>query len=159
MTPTIGAQALGTDQEVGYEFIDVSNTNTDNTVVEYITITYDAVVLNTSDNNDGDIKTEEVQADYNAGSTVLTARPVRVTLVEPDVSIDLSSIYTFGNEVTYIYTIENTGTAPAYDIDIDTLLPTGLSFSGSSIVTNSGGVVGLTQSGEDFSFDELPVNT
>jgi len=159
VTPNIWAFTLGNTKTVEYIFEDIVNSDTDNTATEYITITYDVVVLNTSDSNDGDTKAADVVVDYNSGATILDDGPVPIDIVEPNVSIDLTSTYTFGNDVTYTYTVTNTGSATAYDLDIDSILPAGLTYSWAITITNSGWVVGIIQSGEDFTIEELPVNT
>jgi len=159
VTPTIGTSTVGNTQTVDYVFSDITNSDTNNSVTEYITIVYDAVVLNTSDVNDGDTKAEDVTVNYNSGATILNDGPVPVNIVEPNVSIDLSSTYSFGNDVVYTYTITNTWSSTAYDLDIDTLFPIGLTYSGAITITNSWWVVGIIQSWEDFTIEELPVNT
>ena len=159
IVPNIGAFSLWSTKTVEYIIDDIVNSDSNNSITEYITITYDVVVLNTSDANAGDMIAADVVVDYNSGATILDDGPVPIEIVEPDVSIDLASTYTFWNDVVYIYTLENSGTSTAYDLNIDSILPAGLSYSGAISITNSGGVVGLVQSGEDFTIEELPVNT
>jgi len=159
VTPTIGWVSVWSTQTLDYVFTDIVNSDSNNAVTEYITITYDAVVLNTIDVNDGDTKAEDVTVNYNSGTTILTDGPVPVNIVEPNVWIDLASTYTYGNDVTYTYTITNSGSTTAYDLDIDSILPVGLTYSGAITITNSGWVVGIIQAWEDFTIEELPVNT
>lgn len=159
VTPTIGSASVWSTQTVDYVFSDITNSDTDNAATEYITITYGVVVLNTTDVNDGDIKVEDVTVNYNSGATILDDGPVPVNIVEPNVGIDFTSTYTYGNDVLYTYTITNTWSATAYDLNINSILPAGLTYSGVITITNSGWVVGIIQAGEDFTIEELPVNT
>jgi len=159
VNPTIWAVSLWNTQSVGYSFTWITNSDTNNAVWEFITITYDTVVLNTWDNNLWDTKSEDASANYNSGTTTLTATPANIIITEPSVSVAVSSSYTFWNTVIYTYTLTNTGTSTAYDIDLDTTLPSWLSFSWAYTITNTWGVVGLVQAWDDFTITSLPVNS
>lgn len=153
---TIGA---GAAQKLTYTFTNIVNSDSNNAVTEYIYIDYDAVVVNSTDNNSGDSKTSPVSADYNAGTTILNASPLPVTIAEPNITLSLNKVYTDGHNAEILYTITNIGNTGAYDVSLNTLLSSGLSYSGSLILTNSGLAVNLEKSGNNFTIDYLPVNT
>jgi uncharacterized repeat protein (TIGR01451 family) len=142
-----------------YTFTDLTNADTDNSVTEYVTITYDAVVLDRSDNNLGDTKIHTVTADYTSGMMLKQASTLPTVIVEPSLSMALSHMYTDGPNVTYTFTLTNTGTSTAYDGDITTLLPPDMLYTGSISLVSSGGVVDLQRSGDHIIFAELPPNT
>lgn len=64
----------------------------------------------------------------------------------------------YNTSVPYVFTLTNTGTSTAYNIDLSTLLPPGVSYTGNITITNSGGAVNLNRVGDTFTLDSLPVN-
>lgn len=54
----------GQTQTVTYVFTDLVNTDTDNGAIEYITIDYDAILLDSVDTNIGGTKTHTANANY-----------------------------------------------------------------------------------------------
>ena len=68
----------------------------------------------------------------------------------------MSNGYTNGYIVPYTFTITNTGTSTAYDLDLLTLVPSGVSYTGTITITNSGGAVNLTRVGDTFRIESLP---
>ncbi len=72
----------------------------------------DVQVTNTSANNLGDTKVNQVSADFANGASVLTGVAPVVTITEPVISLDIASLYINGSTIRYTYTLTNTGTAP-----------------------------------------------
>jgi len=159
VVPTIWVVSIWNTQSISYSFTWITNSDTNNAVWEFITITYDTVVLNTGDNNLWDIKSEDASANYNSGTTTLTATPANIVISEPSVSAAIVSSYTFGNTVVYTYTLTNTGTSTAYDLDLDTTLPPWLTFSWAYTLTNTWWALGIVQVWDDFTISSLDVNT
>lgn len=149
----------GNAQTLTYTFTDIVNTDADNGITEYIYIDYDTVIANSSDNNSGDTKSSPVSADYNSGTTILNASPIALTIQEPNISLNVNKVYSSGHTVDILYTITNNGNTWAYNVTLDTLLSSGLTYSGNIILTNSGLAINLSKSGNNFTIDELPVNT
>lgn len=153
--------SAGQSQTTSYTFPLVTNTNNNGagTGASFITITYQAIVANTIDNHAGDTKAAGVTADYESGTSLLTASPANLTVQEPHITLGISKVYSYGKAPRFLFTITNTGTTTAYDIDLSTLMSSGLTYTGSLEITNSGGVINLSQSGDHFLIDSLPVNT
>lgn len=74
-------------------------------------------------------------------------------------NLAVSNTYTRGYSVPYTFTLTNTGTSTAYDLDLSTFLPSGVTYTGSFTITNSGGAMNLQKSGDNFTIDALPINT
>jgi uncharacterized repeat protein (TIGR01451 family) len=155
-SPTITA---GQTQTVSYAFTDIINTDTNNGNTEYLIINYDALLLNSVDTNNLSTKTHSVSADYNGGAIIKNALSLPITIIEPHLVLAVSHSYTDGYTVPYMFTLTNTGNATAYDIDLATLMPTLISYTGSINLINSGGSIGLTRVGDTFTLTSLPVNT
>jgi uncharacterized repeat protein (TIGR01451 family) len=84
-----------------------------------------------------------------------------VQIIEPDLTIDKEGSITEGlpgDTIHYTLTVENTGTSPAYDVDIEDVIPAGLILDGASITStplaNTTTVVGNTITWE---FTIIPV--
>jgi uncharacterized repeat protein (TIGR01451 family)/fimbrial isopeptide formation D2 family protein len=151
---TIGAWQT---QAVTYNFSTVINTNTNNATTEYITIRYDAVTQDSTDTNNGNQKNHTVSALYDSLDTKSWAS-LPVTIREPNVVLTVSNGYAYGHSVPYTFTLTNSGSATAYDLDLSTLLPSGVSYTGSITITNSGWAVNLVRVGDTYTLDSLPVN-
>lgn len=115
--------------------------------------------MNSVDTNNGNTKTHTVTANYNSGAIIKNGTSLPITLIEPHLILSVSNSYTDGFTVPYTFTLTNSGTATAYDIDLTTLLPMLVSYTGTLSITNAGGAVGLTQVGDNFTIESLPVNT
>ncbi len=118
---------------VTFNFGDVSNSNSSNTVSETITIVYRAVVLNISTNQGGTVLNNSAVFSYTGGSSTDSAD--NITVVEPNVNLTktiqrtlpapaAAGPYDAGDQVTYTITISNTGTIDAFDISVRDQLPT-----------------------------------
>ena len=137
----------------------ILNTDTNNGTTEEIIISFDTVLLNNSDNNTWDTKVHNTSVLYN-GWNKKTATSSNITVIEPSINLEISNIFTQVNSlVKYTFTLTNTWTAIWYDLDLDTLLPSGITYTWSLNITNSGWVSNLVQSWLNFSMDSLPINT
>ena len=159
ISPLSEGITTGQTQSIQYPFSDIVNTDSDNGTTEYIHIRYDAVVLDSTDTNLGNTKIHTATANYEGGADIKNASALPVTIVEPYVNLSVTNTYANGYSVPYTFTITNTGTATAYDLDLSTLLPSGVTYTGAISITNSGGAVNLAQVGDTFHIDTLPINT
>ncbi len=157
ITPNSDTLGAGISQTIAYIFTGVVNTNTDNGTTEYITVRYDAVTLDSTDTNNGNTKIHTAIVLYD-GSNSKSGSALPVTIREPNIILFVSNAYANGYSVPYTFTLTNTGTSTAYDVDLSTLLPSGVDYTGAIIITNSGGAVNLVRFGNTFTLDSLPVN-
>lgn len=97
--------------------------------------------MNSVDTNNGNTKTHTVAANYNSGAIIKNGTSLPITLIEPHLILSVSNSYTDGFTVPYTFTLTNSGTATAYDIDLTTLLPMLVSYTGTLSITNSGGAI------------------
>lgn len=158
-SPSSNSLWVGQQQKLVLDFTNITNTDTDNSETEFIIFEYDTIVLNSSDNNSGDTKSASVTANYGSGISIENANFTPIEIIEPELSLELSHTYSYGNTVEYIYTLTNSWSSPAYDVNIFSTLDSWVSFSWSYNLTNSGGVVWLSQSWSNFTIDSLPINT
>ena len=68
-TPDSDTILAASTQTVVYTFTGVNNSNVDNGTTEYITIRYDAITLNSTDNNNGNTKNHTVTVLYDGSNT------------------------------------------------------------------------------------------
>lgn len=68
-TPDSDSILAASTQTVVYTFTGVNNSNVDNGTTEYITIRYDAITLNSTDNNNGNTKNHTVTVLYDGSNT------------------------------------------------------------------------------------------
>lgn len=111
-----------------------NNTGSDLT----LTLTFDAVVLDSPSINDGDTLTTQFTYNYNtidgdnSGRVNNTPRTVNLTVSEPNLLASMivtsSGPYEAGNTVSYKVTIINNSTVTAYDVKITDTLPVGLTY-------------------------------
>ncbi len=137
LTPDSVTLTPGVSQNISFAFGNMVNSNTNNAVDEILTVEYDVLVLNTADNNLGDLKNNSAAAVY--GTTGGTQGPVVapvVTVIEPIIGIQLSSVYAGGDVITYQIRIENNGDSSAYDNIIESILPPGLTYNGNLLLLN-----------------------
>ncbi len=137
ITPSSTGIVQGQSQILTYNFTDLVNTDTNNTSTEYITILYDAVVQDSSDTNNGNTIIHTASANYEGGLITKSASALPVTIVEPYLNMTVSNSYVRGYTVPYTFTLTNTGTSTAYDVDLSTLLPAGVTYTGTLTITNS----------------------
>jgi uncharacterized repeat protein (TIGR01451 family) len=159
MSYSWAAQPTFTGTGMYWNFTDIINSNTDNAETEELTIHFNTLTLNTAFNNVWDTKSHDVKALYN-GWDEKTASTANITIVEPFIALDISNSYTQENSlVKYTFTLTNTGSVTAYDIDISTLIPGWVIYTGSLNITNTWWAVNLNKSGNNFTLDSLGVNT
>ncbi|EIJ43114.1 putative collagen-binding protein, partial [Beggiatoa alba B18LD] len=133
---------------------DIVNSNTNNSVGETITLTYTAVVLNTTGANGtdhNDTVNNSVKATWANDATGITASAPNVTIREPQVSITISdgglTQADAGDVITYTVVVTANSNRPtAHDVQVRDVIPTGLTYvAGSATITGTTGtVVGAT---------------
>ncbi|MEM6702675.1 MAG: hypothetical protein AAF690_08235 [Acidobacteriota bacterium] len=170
-TGTVGDQGGGVVNEgrrLDIPLGTLTNTDTDDAVAETITIVYDAVLLNWSNNDRGDNRNNRARiyhANPNGGGEVFEQRRApNVNIVEPEISLgkDISpALGMAGTTHTVTLTVANAApsNATAYDVelvdDLNGVLPTPLlNFAGSlttgtcpnapTSLAESGGVITAT---------------
>lgn len=144
-TPTLPTGASG--GTLSLNFGNVSNTADNNTSNDTFSITVVAQVTNESSNQNNITRTNTASLTYtkpdSSSATINDPTPVTVTIIEPELRIVKNAdILTpaFGQTVTYTLTISHLGTstAPAYNINIQDTLPTGVTYVANSAVVPSG---------------------
>ncbi len=146
--PPSATITAGNTQSLSFDFGQVVNSNVDNNIAETFTIDYDVVVLNSTDNNNGNSKLNSVTALFGATTVGPLSAPA-VTVVEPDMIIikDSNPVYVSGDIVTYQVRLENNGTATAHDVDITDTLPSGVTYIGNEILINGPGMPTINTGG------------
>jgi uncharacterized repeat protein (TIGR01451 family)/fimbrial isopeptide formation D2 family protein len=143
------------------DFGDLSNPADGDATNDFLTITYETVIVDAPANVSGSAKQNVATVTYTGLATPVTA-DATVTIVEPELNIEKTASDTTprpGSVITFTLTITHTGasTADAFDLAIVDVLPAGLSLdaasitltnapAGTSIVTNTsanGGALGL----------------
>ena len=152
-------QPIFTSTGMIWEFTDVVNSDDNNSEIEEIIINFDTVLLNTSDNNAWDTKVHQVKALYNWWDEK-NASTNNIVVVEPYLNLNISNTYNqVDKQVKYTYTITNTWTTDAFDLDLTTLLASWVTYTWSINITNTWWVENLTRVWNIIKADKLPVNT
>ncbi len=131
------------------DFGDMVNTDRDNSVAETITVTYSAVVLNSADNDRGDILNNNAQWEWveNGNQQTVNDHASDLTIVEPTLEVvkkvdndasagtdwvDAATSLDQGDDVDYQITIKHTGAsdADAFNAVFTDTLPAGIDWSG-----------------------------
>jgi uncharacterized repeat protein (TIGR01451 family)/fimbrial isopeptide formation D2 family protein len=97
-----------------YNFGDITNTDTDNSTAETITIKYTAVVLNSKSINRGWVRSNYAGLFWTGGSQAAT--PTSVTVVEPTLQVNKTAAPTTGDAgdtITYTAVLSHTGASNA----------------------------------------------
>jgi len=131
----------GQTQTLDLSFGQVTNNDTNSATDEQITIWFDAAVMNTADNFDGQTQVNEVTATFGSAGAVGPVYAPAVTIHEPPLTVDVTTNYTTGSTVIYTVEIANNGTDAAdhaYDLDLWTLLPPELTYVGNVTLLNGG---------------------
>ena len=136
-----GADPVTAGSRVTFAFGTVTNTDTNGTVAETITLTYRAVVLNTAANVRGQVRNNS--AVWTAGSSSVTASAPNVTIVEPTLGVTKTVTPLTGDAgdtVTYTLVVAHTGgsDADALDVVLSDPIPAGITVT--SGPTAAGGV-------------------
>lgn len=118
-------------ETVVLDFGTLVNSDNDNATTEAITITYRAVVLNTTGNNRGDTRQNQVDFTWATGSH--SAGAPAVTIVEPTLTVDKTvtpATVDAGDTVTFTLIIAHDGSsdAHAYNVVISDEIPAGLTY-------------------------------
>lgn len=131
------------DDTVSFDFGQVVNSSTDNTVTadDQIVVRIDATLVNETANTNGDLLANNVLVRFGTGLDASDSADVDV--VEPILTVDKSGSITqgdAGDTVTYTVTLEHTGgsSADAQDLVFDDPLPGDLSLDTASIQVISG---------------------
>lgn len=151
------------DDPAIWNFGTVTNTNSSSST---LTITYEVEVRNVNGSQAGNTARNNAGLTFtgSSGAGTLDDRAT-ITIIEPDMEIlitDGGGSYGAGSTIPYTIRIVNDGTATAYGVDFNSVLPASL-LGGSSpfydnlVITNSGGTVvqtgtGTAISGSDVSF-------
>lgn len=161
-TPGTGANpgnvVIGADgHSFSINFGDITNTNTDNSVVETIEIEFTAVVLNVAGNQGGTTLRNDVDLDYvwaddpsgEAGTDTISDSAALVTVVEPVLVVENTMSYDnidyvndlsvdAGDVIYYRVVIENNGDVNAHNVSIYDRLPTVFDIAETSIISVTG---------------------
>ncbi|MEL6525911.1 MAG: isopeptide-forming domain-containing fimbrial protein, partial [Chloroflexota bacterium] len=122
--------------------------DTDNATDEIIVIEYTVIVLDIPANIRGETRNNSVTASYDSGVDVTTSAP-DVTIVDPELNITKVADPTSGDagdEITYTITIEHTldSNAIAYDVQLEDVIPTGVTFNRFGTTTGTAPTTGPT---------------
>lgn len=141
-----GVKAAGTitssDRLLTFDFGTLTNADTDNTTAETITITYDAVVLNTSAIYDGRQRNNNVTWTWDTGNSVLLDGP-NVRVREPSLNVAKSASPTTadaGDTVSFTLTVTYDGNAntAAFDAILTDVIPSGMTYTAATLDCTGG---------------------
>jgi LPXTG-site transpeptidase (sortase) family protein len=137
-SPTGSLDPLNFGRQMLINFGDITNNTTDDIV---LTVEYDVVVLNSSNNLSGEQRTNQAEWTWTGGSLELTATDL--TLVEPELAITKTVTPTeafSGTIVTYTITISHTeeSETDAFNTLITDLIPAALTYVPDSLEFVSG---------------------
>jgi fimbrial isopeptide formation D2 family protein/uncharacterized repeat protein (TIGR01451 family) len=114
---------------------------------EFVVVEFAVVVDNSAagSNDVGDTHVNSFQARVNGANNGAPSANVTTTVVEPNLSLAKTVAYgtpplAVGSNFSYDITINNTGTADAFDLRVTDPLPAGQTLVGVAIQTNPGGV-------------------
>ena len=137
--PTNPAIAAGGGSAV-FALGNVTNSNTDNSVAETLTIRFSAVALNIIENQDGDTLTNNASFTWTGGTTPLS--PAAVLIVEPPVDVDKTVTPTVGDAgdlVTYTITVTNPLSGiNAFNVTLDDIVPAEITYQAGSFTNTAG---------------------
>lgn len=130
----------GDGHNVSFSLGNLTNADTDNATAETLTIEFTTVALNVSANQQGSTIANTAYFSWDSG--IVNDSAPELTVVEPDLSNakDASPVTgDAGDEITFTITISNPvdGT-DAYDVTLDDIVPSGLTYQASSFVLVSG---------------------
>ncbi|PKO13986.1 MAG: hypothetical protein CVU39_16535 [Chloroflexi bacterium HGW-Chloroflexi-10] len=139
-SPIGSLDPLNFGRQMVINFGDITNNTPDDIV---LTVEYDVVVLNSSNNLSGEQRTNQAEWTWTGGSLELTATDI--TLVEPELAITKTVTPTeafSGTTVTYTITIEHTeeSETDAFNTLITDLIPAALTYVPDSLEFVSGQV-------------------
>jgi len=118
----------------------ITNSNTDNTLPETVTITFSAVALNTIANQDGVTWTNTAVFSWDGGSVNSTSADV--IIVEPPVSVNKTASPTVGDAgdtVTFTITVSNPLSGiDAFNVTLDDIVPAEITYQAGSFTNTAG---------------------
>ncbi len=131
-------------KNIGIGFGDVQNTDLNSP--QSIVLEYTAIVLNTTFNDRGDTLNNQVTTNFsvNSGLTTLNASAPNVTINEPTLSVMKDVVPTSadaGDIITFTLTVTSqsgTNFNDAYDVELEDVLPSGLTYVPGSFINTSG---------------------
>ncbi len=130
----------GPSNRLAFNLGTVTNTNTDNSTADTITLTYSAVVLNTSATNTG-VAVNNTARLQHSGTDVSASAP-NMRIVEPAVDVQISastSSVDAGDTVTYTVTVTSHGGSAAFDVALNHAIASGMTYVPGSLSSVSGG--------------------
>ncbi|MFP3853679.1 MAG: isopeptide-forming domain-containing fimbrial protein [Anaerolineales bacterium] len=123
----------------------LTNSDTDNTTDETITVEYTAVVLNSANNDRTDTRSNNAQWRWtaNGGTESVTAVAQNATIVEPLLQVIKSASPTSGDAgdtITFTLVVSHTGSSDADTFELELLddIPTGTTYVTGSLQNTSG---------------------
>ena len=135
---TVGANGSSLD----FDFGDLVNANTDNTVDETVTVVYRAVVLNIAANQAGTTLGNSASVSWTDG-TLGPVSAADVAVIEPAIAIDKNASPTAvdaGDVITYTVNVtspNDPSAASAMDVVVTDTLPTGMTYVAGSLGTGT----------------------
>ena len=168
-TPEVVGQAPAStaysngNQVLTFDFGDLTNANNNNGSAETVIIEYEAVVINSADTNDTDLKNNSAEADFGGQGTVGPVFAPNITVVEPILTLPtFTTSYVSGDTVTYTVRLENNATdvsGAAHDVNVEVEIPAGMTYvSASEALINGPAIPTVNEVGNPtivFSFDEI----
>lgn len=136
-----GANPVTAGGRVTFNFGTVTNTDTNSTIAETITLTYRAIVLNTPANVRGQALNNS--AAWTAGGSTVTASAPDVTIVEPTLAVTKTAAPITGDAndtVTFTIVVAHGGASnsDAFDVALSDPVPAGITVT--SGPTSTGGL-------------------
>lgn len=124
-----------------FDFGLLTNTDTDNTTPETITLTYQVVVLNSGGNVRGIGRNNRAVWAWSGGSVANSAS--NVVIVEPLLEVVKTALPNSGDAgdtITFTLTIQHlpASNATAFELSLSDVVPTGLTYVGSTFVHTGG---------------------
>ena len=148
----VGAGAVNAGRLMTVDFGTLSNSDTNNATAETLTIVYRAAVLNTASNVRGAGRNNSAAWNWTSGS-VVDAAP-NVIIVEPTLDIVKTmspASADAGDTVTITLVLQHAASsnANAFEVNLQDILPAGLSYVGGSLLHTAGTAptTGPTESG------------
>ncbi len=164
LTGAISGGPFGDGSDVTFSLGDIANTDTDSDA-EYIVVEFNARLLNVTGNQAGGTLPNTFTVSIG-GVLKGTSTPVNVNVVEPaitlvkDVAPFTVEIPDAGGIATYTVTLQNTGTAPAYNVRFLDTLPAVISLDIPSIQVDTVPTPGASAGNTiDLTVATIPVGT
>ncbi|WP_457668343.1 isopeptide-forming domain-containing fimbrial protein [Thiolapillus sp.] len=146
-TVLTNASVTNSGRVLDLDFGVITNTDTDDNIPETIVITYDVVVINSTDSSRGDAKNNRARLRYlrDGGTHDQTAQAPDVTVQEPEVQISKTVVssgpFDAGDTVTYEWHVSNPAGAnvsDAYDVLLTDTLHADTNYVANSLAVSSG---------------------